>query len=220
MLKFIIDMVRAGKMRRAMNTATDAKTCTACDGTDVVQLAPDAYQCTVCGYEGGPGYGAFKAQQKASRYAALPPEERRIQAHEKLKNARHLLLSGIGDANHALTASALDIVGVGSMAYGGASGEGNEKHHMLTAAVGLMLEAKNEMMETEMLMGGPVFFGVANGDMGGMGDGLAAADLHLDNLFTDLLAHGRIQQVLGKAKEMLAGVERVLVEQFGSDLDG
>lgn len=214
MIKFILDLIRANKMNRAMNAAGDASRCTACESTEVMQLAAAAYRCLSCGYEGGDGYAAYKTQQRAAKFAELPEEERRGQAKRKLENARHLLLSGIGDANHALTASALDIVGVGSMAYGGSSGEGNEKHNMLTAAVGMLLEAKNEMVDSQMLLGRPLFGGLLDGDMGGMGGGLAAADLHLDNLFTDLLAHGKIQEVLKRAQTMKSAVEQVLSSEF------
>ena len=51
------------------------------------------------------------------------------------------------------------------------------------------------------------------------GGALTAADLHLDSLFADLLAHGKIKQVLRKAEAMLAAVERVLASEFGVRYD-
>jgi len=53
----------------------------------------------------------------------------------------------------------------------------------------------------------------------GIGGALTAADLHLDNVFADLLAHGRIKQGLRKAEAMLAAVERVLASEFGVSYD-
>ena len=214
LLKFLVDVFQAGKMERAMREASTGSACTACESSNVHVFAAAAYRCLDCGYEGGDGYAAFKQGQKAASYEQLSPQERHAKAHQKLLDAQRLLLSGMGDAEHAMSLSGLDIVGIGSQAYGGAAGEGNEKQNALTAAVGLMLEAKNDMVDAQMLMGTPVFQHVIAGDMGGGSMVLASADLYLDNIFTDLLAHGRIREVVERARAMKAAVDDVLARNF------
>ncbi len=214
LLKFVLDLFQAHKMKKAMNEESTGTSCTACDSTKVQVFAPAAYRCLDCGYEGGDGYAAYKQGQKAARFDQLSPEQRHAKAHEKLLAAQRLLLSGIGDAEHAKTLSGLDIMGIGSQAYGGSSGEGNEKQLVVTAAVGLMLEAKNDMSDAQLLMGTPIFQHVIAGDMGGGSMELASADLYLDSLFTDLLAHGRIVEVVERAKSMKDAVDQVLAQHF------
>lgn len=213
-IKFLFDVIRGAKMDRAMREGATGSACTACESANVHIFAPAAYRCLDCGYEGGDGYAAYKLGQRAAAFEQLPPEERHARAHEKLLDAQRLLLSGIGDAQHAMKLSGLDIVGIGSQTYGDSAGEGNEKQMAVTAAVGLLLEAKNEMVDAQMLMGAPVFQHVIAGDMGGGGMGLASADLYLDNLFTDLMAHGRIMEVVHRAKRMKAAVDQVLAQSF------
>ncbi len=214
LLKLIFDMFQANKMNRAMREGSTGSSCTACDSANVHVFAPAAYRCLDCGYEGGDGYAAYKQGQKAASFEQLSAEERHARAHRKLLDAQRLLLSGIGDAQHAMKLSGLDIVGIGSQAYGGSAGEGNEKQMALTAAVGLLLEAKNDMVDAQMLMGTPVFQQVIAGDMGGGSMALASADLYLDNIFTDLLAHGRIMEVVNRARTMKDAVDHILAQHF------
>ena len=206
----VTTVVRTQRMNEALRSGSSGDQCTACDSRNVQQLAPGTYRCNDCGYEGGDGYAAYKEGERAAKFANLSPEQVHEQARSKLLNARSLLLSGIGDAKHAQQLSNLDLVGVGSQAYGGMAGEGMEKHNALTAAVGMMLEAQREMKDVQMMTKSPMFADWVGADMGGVGTGLAAADVHFDNIFADLMAHGRITEVLHRAGGMKKSVDWAL----------
>jgi len=70
-------------------------TCLSCDATDVTELAPDAYRCNVCGYEGGDGYAAWQAQQNVAALAGQSEDALRARAIEELEAVR-LMLVGVG----------------------------------------------------------------------------------------------------------------------------
>jgi hypothetical protein len=68
--------------------------CLACDSTELVFLAADAYQCSSCGHEGGDGLPAYLAARKRSQIAAMSPEQRIALVHKHLGAVRNLL-SGV-----------------------------------------------------------------------------------------------------------------------------
>lgn len=178
-------------------------------------IAPAAYRCRVCGYEGGDGWGAYREQQRHAKFMAMDPEARRASARDDLLEARRLLTSGIGDIEHARTLSGLDMIGLTAMSHGEVDGEGAEKHDALTAGVGLILEARGRARDAEMKLG--TSLGPAATAEGGGASGMGAdLDLHADNIFTDLLVHRDIGRTLDQARVMLHWVDRVLAKQFGS----
>lgn len=68
-------------------------TCVACDSGDLVQLAPGAYRCSQCGYEGGPGFAAYQAQKQVAALQALPALQLQRNAREQLARVRSLISS-------------------------------------------------------------------------------------------------------------------------------
>jgi hypothetical protein len=66
--------------------------CLACNSTELERLAPDAYRCETCGYEGGEGLSAWIAERKRSEIAAMSPEQRSALARENLSAARNMLV--------------------------------------------------------------------------------------------------------------------------------
>jgi hypothetical protein len=66
--------------------------CLSCNSTDLESLAPDAYRCGTCGYEGGDGLAAWIAERKRSEIAAMSPEQRSALARENLSAARNVLV--------------------------------------------------------------------------------------------------------------------------------
>lgn len=211
MLRLLCSLWQGMKMNRAMREDSPGDRCTACDGTKVVLIAPQAYRCNACGFEGGDGWAAYKEQQRHAKFAAMDPAARRASARDDLHEARRLLTSGIGDIEHARDLSGLDMIGLSNIEM---DGEGNAKQAAITAGVGLLLEARNRARDAQAKLG--VSLGTAATADGGGTSGLAASfDLHFDNIFTDLKVHRDIGRTLNQARGMLQAVDHVLAEQFG-----
>jgi len=79
----------AGHNDRKRAAAMKQKTtgCVACDSKNVDELAPDAYRCPDCGYEGGDGYAAYQADLWMKEADALDAATKRARARELLTSA-------------------------------------------------------------------------------------------------------------------------------------
>lgn len=82
--------------------------CLACDSTELVFVAEDAYRCSSCGHEGGDGLPAYLAARKRSQIEALSPEQRFTLACKHLEAAGNLLsgIRGLGEGS-VIDASAI-----------------------------------------------------------------------------------------------------------------
>ncbi len=69
--------------------------CIACDATDLAELAPGAYRCVPCGYEGGDGYAAYVEDNERARLRELDAAELKARAIKQLTDARFTLLAAI-----------------------------------------------------------------------------------------------------------------------------
>ena len=83
------------KLLGGNDDAGGAQSCISCDSKDVAEIAPSAYRCNMCGYEGGDGYAAFQSQQQISRLANRSEDELRVRALDELEQCR-LMLVGVG----------------------------------------------------------------------------------------------------------------------------
>ncbi len=77
------------------NKAPAAPTCVACESTDLEMLAPEAYRCNACGYEGGEGWAKLQRARKLSRLEALPTKELVSSVAADLEDLRLLLLTAV-----------------------------------------------------------------------------------------------------------------------------
>ncbi|TVQ94968.1 MAG: hypothetical protein EA397_00505 [Deltaproteobacteria bacterium] len=68
--------------------SVDEDGCIACGSTDLEVIAPGAYRCLICGYEGGPGFAALQAKQQRDRLAQLEPAVLRQRLTAALDTAR------------------------------------------------------------------------------------------------------------------------------------
>jgi len=71
----------------------DGPGCVSCDSTNVLELGPGAYQCKACGYEGGPGYAAWQAQQQVKTMQDLPAVQLQKKAKKQLGIVRGMITS-------------------------------------------------------------------------------------------------------------------------------
>ncbi len=65
--------------------------CANCEGFNVIWLAPAAYRCVSCGYEGGEGLGQHLEARRKAMLLAETPEERAQKVREHLSEAHGLL---------------------------------------------------------------------------------------------------------------------------------
>src|SRR5690606_35857273 len=135
------------RFNQAMRESSTGESCIACNAKNVKLIAPAAYQCNACGYEGGDGWAAYKQAKREASFKQMSPAERRESAKQDLLEARTLLLSGIGDIERAKSLSYFDMVGITPETQLDVDGEGHEKHWALTAGIGLLLEAKQRAMD-------------------------------------------------------------------------
>jgi hypothetical protein len=139
--------------RRAARAFRAEAHCVACDGTDLEVLAPDVYACKACGYEGGEGRGAHVRERRNASFRRMDPVQRRKTGRRDLREARTLLLSGLGDLERAqsLVGDSLfeDKRAVGS----------SERGSVLALGTGQLLEAREKVRDAEAKLG--ISLGVA-----------------------------------------------------------
>lgn len=81
-------------------------TCIACDGSDLAELAPQAYRCNTCGYEGGDGFAEYKANQAVASLEEKPEAALRELALEQLESVRLMVVGVGGEVKKKLLAKA------------------------------------------------------------------------------------------------------------------
>ena len=69
--------------------------CVACESKDLEMLAPQAYRCNGCGYEGGEGWATLQQARKLSRLEALPLADLSVRVAADLEDLRLLLLTAV-----------------------------------------------------------------------------------------------------------------------------
>ena len=73
------------------NAATVASRCDVCASPDLFELAPEAYLCNACGYEGGPGYGRYLQSRGKQSVGVKSIRDLRVQAAHHLRDVQELL---------------------------------------------------------------------------------------------------------------------------------
>lgn len=214
MFQLLRDLLLQFRMSRASREASTGECCVACNSTDVTILAPQAYRCNVCGHEGGDGYGAWQRQNRDAAIQKMPMEQRRQGARRDLLLARDALQGVAGDLAGARNMSAMDIAGIGGTAYAGTDGEGGEKQRLVTTATQGILEARNLVQDARVKLGVQMDTTLAETDRQDS-YALWAADLHMDNMFTDLAYHAKIERMAQESQRMLTMIEEVLIREFG-----
>jgi ribosomal protein L37AE/L43A len=204
MLKFIYELVRAQRMRRSMDEPARDDACVACGNRSVQVVAPAVYRCGQCGYEGGSGLAARRTQQRREQIAGMSPEQRRMSAAQDLLEARTLLTSCLGDIASASSLAVMDLVNISS----DPAGEGVEKSQQLTAAIGLVLEARAKVADAELKLASNI--GATQGELSAGGYLEGVMDIQGDNIVADLMSMSRISAVGETARKLLADVERAL----------
>jgi len=87
---------QAIKRSRALRDPISDNECVSCGSTSVTMLGPNAYRCDQCGYEGGSGVAAKRAQDQLDWIAQMDPALRQESGVKDLHEARTLLLSTLG----------------------------------------------------------------------------------------------------------------------------
>ena len=189
----------AFKFDRAAKAEIADDECVACGSKDLEELAPRAYRCLQCGYEGGSGLAEAHEAAARRELDELDPDQKRRKARALVDDARSLLTSARGTLDGAVIASVHDIVGIGGDP-SGIAGEGSEKQQLMQRALQDTEQARRSLEDALYLLG-------EEGDTGegeDIGVGLAAADMYLDSPITDLMMHGRIEQLKDRVKGLLA----------------
>lgn len=184
--------------RRAADAPLDDGRCSACDDGDLEVLAPYAYRCLACGYEGGDGYVVWQAERRRAEHARLDGPTRRALA-ASLIEAAHGELEGA----RAAARDAHDLL----MADQRPRGRGAVKGPSLRLSVKALAAARDAAERAS-----EVALGVVPRE-------LAAIDLHLDShmLTQDAEGHGggagnraRIQERIERFEEDMRRVWAVL----------
>ena len=76
-----------------------SRRCVACQGIELIELAPGAYRCSSCGYEGGSGYAAYYEGKNLTAMARLDEDELRRRALEELESLRLMVVALAGEVN-------------------------------------------------------------------------------------------------------------------------
>jgi hypothetical protein len=204
---------RAYKMHRAASTDASANECVSCSSHDLEALAPGAYRCESCGYEGGPGLPALIHQRKAEAIENMAVEQRRERAHALLLDAELDLRTGLTELDRALTASVIDTVGL-NVAEGFMHNKGGEKFARIANAMRPVLEARNAVREAELLLGCPLAGGAR---VDGLDGPETYADAWLDHPVVDGLVHLDLHRVKARVQHLHAQVRYALQQHFGPE---
>lgn len=86
---------RTASYRRALAEPVGTETCVACGESDMLESHPDAWTCTSCGYEQGPGWDRMRRERHIERLASMSPEEARAHALRLVADARLSLRSAL-----------------------------------------------------------------------------------------------------------------------------
>jgi hypothetical protein len=192
--------------------------CVACESRNLTVLAPGAYLCDDCGYEGGDGYAAYQQEQRFRAFDALDKEERHAGARGDLLEARRLLLAAKGSFESATSGNVRRILGdvISVLGDQSAGTDGHSEHETtLVTAEGYLLEAsglvRNAWYKLQGHPDGPLPSSVPEE---GFWD-RALGRLPLPSVKHQLEADKGILE----ANQMLETVERVLAEVFGVSND-
>ena len=208
---FIKALLEAFNLDRASKEEIPDDRCVACSAKDLTSLGENAYRCNICGYEGGSGLAKIHEDREKARMAALSPQQKRKAALRNLRDAKTLLVAVEGTFDGAINASLHDLVGIGGDP-SGIAGEGGEKHKLVQGAMGEVEQARVLVKDALFLLGRSVEVSEA-GEMSGS---LAAVDIYLDNPITDLMAHGKIEELKKKAAAIESDVDALLAELSAS----
>lgn len=209
-LRSALRMAAARRWReRATDTPPEGGRCSACDSEELEVLAPYAYRCLACGYEGGNGYAAWQAAQRRAEYARLDGPARRALATELVETAHREL-----EASRAASRDARELLAADQRPHG----PGAVKGPSLTLSVESLAAAKRAAERGLDVVGGAP------------SPELAAIDLELDSrmLADDADNRGggagnraailaRIEQLEADADRVGAAVARVEYELFAGE---
>ncbi|HJN75450.1 MAG TPA: hypothetical protein QGF58_16090 [Myxococcota bacterium] len=196
---------QAFKLDRAAKENISDTECVACGSKKLDELAPKAYRCLSCGYEGGSGLAAAHEAAARREVDRLSPERKRAKARKELEDARSLLSAATGTLDGAVIASVHDIIGIGSDP-SGIAGEGSEKQQLMQRALQDAEQARALIKDALYLLGDDADAGRPED----IGMGMAAADIYFDNPLTDLMMAGRIEQLKDTVRGLTALAERLL----------
>ncbi|MFT6376977.1 MAG: hypothetical protein ACJARS_003637 [bacterium] len=109
--------------KKAQNN--DGMACVACESADVATLAPLAYRCNVCGYEGGDGYAAWQDTKTRAAYDSWKVSQLREHANAQLNEARSALVAvdGLRGPSAMSTGLHAEVAGVAISMGGGTTGQ-------------------------------------------------------------------------------------------------
>lgn len=79
-----------------VGASSNAGRCLVCSSADLSELAPEAYHCNGCGYDGGDGYAAFLADKERTRLRVLDIDAVKKLVHATLRNARLTVIAALG----------------------------------------------------------------------------------------------------------------------------
>lgn len=189
------------RMKKAATAAIPDDECVACGSKAIEVIAVAAYRCTQCGYEGGSGLAKRAAKAHIQAVEAMSSDDKRRSGIGDLVEARTLLLAAQNTLESALTASRIDMMGVGGYE------RGRAKQNDLTSAAIDMARAQQHIRDASLKLGVLGDTGELDIDFNSQAFGL---DIVADNLLVDFMVHGKIAETLARAKEMYAAVDSAI----------
>lgn len=196
---------QAGLLKAGMNAQIADDECVSCASKDLETIAPEAYRCRACGYEGGVGLVALQDAAADARVDGLSPEHRKREAIADLADAKSVLLAVTGTMQSVLSLSRRDIVGFGTDA-------GREKQQAFIGALGEMQRAQNSVKAAARKLGWTPGHDPDPTQSLGIDFNSAgfALDICLDDVFSNLHVHDKIKAADRYAAQMLSAVEEAL----------
>ena len=208
-------LIQSVLFARAMHADISDEECIACSATggDLETLAPNAYRCKACGYEGGSGHATWLEQKRTRKLLDVDEDRRRPLARKKLKEAMRLIVSGRGDISSSQSSGALDLMGIdGQALYGG---EGNAKYNIMMTAMRAISEAEQLARDAFILLYGASETNPERVSADAPGFIGAAMDIHFDNMLSDISFLAQTSKLHGQLTKLERAVTQTLSEEFG-----
>ena len=123
--------------------------CIACDSTELEDLAPQVYRCRSCGYTGGDGFAAYRANQRREEFAALSTEDLLTKTLNALENVRLALLAVVDGELDIASFTLGDTVDV-DLETGSVSAQVGNVSVSLSAGAGMNLASLTEQERIEL----------------------------------------------------------------------
>jgi hypothetical protein len=194
------------RMRRAATEPVDGSECVACHSRDVDEFDAGCFRCRKCDFTWGDGIPAFRAKQLRKQLDAMPPKERRARALLELTEADAKLLSAESLFDAACRQLVGDLSGLGDLT-GQDSTYSKMRSELLVKGAGELRLAQLHLTDAEVALGSRLSVPAQTEDPNAV---VLLADMYLESIITDMIAHDRAENLLEQARSMRIGVTRVL----------